>query len=147
MLARLVAALAAGEMSGAVRRLRVVTALYALAALLALFGASFLLLAAFVSAAARWGVTSTALGFGAGFLVLALAVVVGLKIWQGVQARRVHRRRVSDAGVLAGTAALTLLPSLLARSGGLGTLILPLVAVAGYAIYRENAGPGDKDDS
>lgn len=147
MLARLLASFAAGEMSGAVRRWRIVTGLYALAALLALFGASFLLLAAFVSAAARWGVTDAALGFGIGFLVLAGLVVAGLKIWSGIQARRARRRRVSDAGILAGTAALTLLPSLLARSGGLGAIILPLVAVAGYAIYRENTGADEKDDS
>ena len=147
MLARLLASFAAGEMSGAVKRLRVITGLYALSALLALFGASFLLLAAFLEAAARWGVTHAALGFGFGFLALAVLVIAGLKIWSGVQARQARRRRVSDAGVLAGTAALTLLPSLLARSGGLGALILPLAAVAGYAILRENTGSGEKDDS
>lgn len=145
MMARLLASLAAGEVSGVVRRMRIATALYALAAFLGLFGFGFLVLAGFIAASRHWGVIEAALGFGIAFMAMAMVVLVSLKVWSRIQARRARRRRVSDAGVLAGTAALTLLPSLLSRTGRLGTIALPVLAVLGYAIYRENAGR-DPDD-
>lgn len=146
MLARLFASAAAGELSGVARRLKVASALYALAAGLALFGFGFLVLAGFITASQRWGVVEAALGFGIAFSAMAAVVLLGLKIWRRVQLRRARRRRVSDAGMLAGTAALTLLPSLISRTGGLGALALPILAVAGYAIYRENSGPAEAAD-
>ncbi|MCR4267069.1 hypothetical protein [Nitratireductor sp. ZSWI3] len=145
MLARLLASVATGEVSDVLKRLRVSAALYLLAAVLGLFGIGFLVFAAFVVAVDRWGVVTAALGFGIAFLAAAGIVIASLRIWSRVEARRARRRRMSDAGVLAGTAALTLLPTLLARSGGLGTLLLPLLAAAGYAIYRENARTEDPD--
>ncbi|MDS1136617.1 hypothetical protein [Nitratireductor indicus] len=146
MLARLLASFAAGEMSGAVKRLRISAVAYMAAALLALFGAGFLVFAAFILAADRWGAVNAALGFGIAFLAVAGIVLLALKIWTSVQSRRARRRRVSDAGLLAGTAALTLLPSLLARSGKIGGIALPIVAAVGYAIYRENARRSDEDE-
>lgn len=55
MLARLLASFAAGEMSGAVKRLRISAAAFMVAALLALFGTGFLVFAAFILAADKWG--------------------------------------------------------------------------------------------
>ena len=98
MMARLLASLAAGEFSGVVRRLRVATIFYALAAFLGLFGFGFLVLAAFVAASQQWGVIEAALGFGIAFVAMAVVVLVGLKIWGRIQSRRARRRRVSDAG-------------------------------------------------
>lgn len=145
MMARLLASLAAGEFSGVFKRMKVATGFYALAALLGLFGLGFLVLAGFIAASRQWGVIEASLGFGIAFMVMAIIVLVGLKVWSRIQARRARRRRVADAGVLAGTAALTLLPSVLARTGRLGTVALPVLAVLGYAIYRENSGQ-DPDD-
>lgn len=138
MLASLLASMAAGEMTGIARRLKVAAAAYGVAAVLALAGCGFLLLAGFVLAADRWGAVGAATGFGLAFLALAGAMLLGLNL-RG----RAHRRRVLDAGRLAGTAAVVLLPSVLARRGGPAALLLPLLAVAGYAIWRENAAPDD----
>lgn len=145
MLTRLVAALAAGEARDVARRLRIASVLYVLAAVLAVFGGVFLVLAAYIAAAERWGAIAAAAGFGVGFLVLALIVVAALKVWTGMRRRRARRRRAADVGALAGSAALAAVPSLVARSG-LGSLIVPLALIAGYAIYRENAGSGDRDE-
>lgn len=147
MLARLLASFAAGEMSGAVKRLRISAAAFMVAALLALFGTGFLVFAAFILAADKWGAVNAALGFGVAFLAMAGIVLLVLKIWTSAQARRARRRRVSDAGLLAGTAALTLLPSLLARSGKIGGIALPILAAVGYAIYRENTRPADEGET
>ncbi|QZZ37335.1 hypothetical protein KW403_06205 [Nitratireductor kimnyeongensis] len=120
--------------------MKVATGFYALAALLGLFGLGFLVLAGFIAASREWGVLEASLGFGIAFVAMALVVLVSLKVWTRIQVRRARRRRVSDAGVLAGTAALTLLPSVLSRTGRLGTIALPVLAVLGYAIFRENSG-------
>ncbi|MFC5586434.1 hypothetical protein ACFPOD_15065 [Nitratireductor kimnyeongensis] len=132
--------LAAGEFSSVFKRMKVATGFYALAALLGLFGLGFLVLAGFIAASREWGVLEASLGFGIAFVAMALVVLVSLKVWTRIQVRRARRRRVSDAGVLAGTAALTLLPSVLSRTGRLGTIALPVLAVLGYAIFRENSG-------
>ncbi|MEQ9248789.1 MAG: hypothetical protein RLO21_22650, partial [Nitratireductor sp.] len=88
MMARLLASLAAGEVSGVVRRMRVATALYALAAFLGLFGFGFLVLAGFIAASQHWGVIEAALGFGIAFMAMAMVVLVSLKVWSRIQARR-----------------------------------------------------------
>jgi predicted PurR-regulated permease PerM len=43
------------------------------------------------------------------------------------------------------TAALAVLPALLKGRGGLGVILGPVVALAAYAIYRENVKPGPED--
>ncbi|WP_367717365.1 hypothetical protein AB2N04_04590 [Nitratireductor sp. GISD-1A_MAKvit] len=125
------------------RRLKFASAFCALAAGLALFGFGFLVLAGYIAASQRWGAVEAALGFGVAFSAMGAVVLLGLSVWRRIQLRRARRRRASDAGMLAGTAALTLLPALISRTGGLGALALPVLAVAGYAIYRENAGTGE----
>lgn len=144
MLARLLASVATGEVSASLKRARVASMFYALAAFLGLFGIGFLVLAGFIAAADEWGTIEAALGFGLGFVAMALVVLASLRIWTRAEQRRARERRVSDAGVLAGTAALTLLPSLLSRTGKFGALALPVLVAVGYAIYRENSG-GDPD--
>lgn len=130
------------------RRMRLAAVFYLLAALALLCGCGFLIGAAFVVAAERWGAAAAALGFAIGFLVLA-AIIFGCgKLLLHRRTRRRKRQRASDARLLAQTAALTLLP-LLSR-GGARSLLLPLAALASYAIYRENrrsaAPEGDGED-
>ncbi len=146
MLSRLVGSLAAGEMSDMLKRLRTAGLFNLLAALAALCGIGFLIAAAYVAAAQRWGAAPAALGFAVAFLLLATAIYGIGKVLVRRRARKAERRRASDARMLAGTAAVTLLPSILARGGGVGILLAPLVALAGYAIYRENTGARSSHD-
>ncbi|TIS85438.1 MAG: hypothetical protein E5W19_26220, partial [Mesorhizobium sp.] len=55
--------------------------------------------------------------------------------------RREARRRKADMKAIGITAALAVLPTLLKGKGGLGVILGPAVALAAYAIYRENVKP------
>ena len=115
--------------------------LYGLAAILALCGVGFLIGAAYVWLAARYGPLATSLGFGIGFLVVAGLILVAHKLTTRMRSRRRARRRQADMTAVGITAALALLPALAKSKGGLGAIVAPALAVVAYAIYRENAKP------
>ncbi|MGC3974968.1 MAG: phage holin family protein [Nitrospira sp.] len=140
-LVSLISALASGEAMAAVQRARTTAILYGLAAVLALCGFGFLIGAAYIWLAARYGPLATSLGFGLGFLVLAGLILVIHKLTTNMRSRRRARRRQADMTALGVTAALALLPALARSKGGLGAVIAPALAVVAYAIYRENAKP------
>ncbi|MBZ9991470.1 phage holin family protein [Mesorhizobium sp. BH1-1-5] len=140
-LVSLISALASGEAMAAVHRARTTAILYGLAAVFALCGVGFLIGAAYIWLAARYGPLATSLGFGIGFLVLAGLVLVIHKLTTSMRSRRRAKRRQADMTALGVTAALALLPALAKSKGGLGAVIAPALAVVAYAIYRENAKP------
>ena len=115
--------------------------LYGLAAIFALCGVGFLIGAAYVWLAARYGPLATSLGFGIGFLVVAGLILVAHKLTTRMRSRRRARRRQADMTAVGITAALALLPALAKSKGGLGAIVAPALAVVAYAIYRENAKP------
>lgn len=119
--------------------------LYGLAGVFALCGIGFLLGAAYIWLAERYGPLATSLGFGIGFLVLAGLILVIHKLTAGMRARRRARRRKADMTAVGVTAALALLPALAKSKGGMGALLAPAVALVAYAIYRENVKPGSQD--
>ncbi|ESW66086.1 hypothetical protein X769_23510 [Mesorhizobium sp. LSJC268A00] len=147
MLAPLISALASGEAIAAMRRARTAAIVYGLAAVAALCGLGFLLGAAYIWAADRYGSMAACLGFAAGFLVLAGLIVLIHQLAAGTRARRRARRRNADLKALGITAALAVLPALLKGKGGKGVILGPMIALAAYAIYRENVkpDPGDPD--
>jgi hypothetical protein len=145
MLASLISGFAAGETMAAVRRARTAAMVYALAALAALCGVGFLIGAAYVWVAGRYGPITACLGFGVGFLVIAGLLLLIHKLSAGARVRRGARRRNADMKAIGMTAALAVLPTLLKGKGGLGTILGPAIALAAYAIYRENTKP-DIDD-
>lgn len=147
MLAPLISALASGEAIAAMRRARTAAIVYGLAAVAALCGLGFLLGAAYIWAADRYGSMAACLGFAAGFLVLAGLIVLIHQLAAGTRARRRARRRNADLKALGITAALAVLPALLKGKGGKGVILGPMIALAAYAIYRENVKPdrGDPD--
>lgn len=147
MLAPLISALASGEAIAAMRRARTAAIVYGLAAVAALCGLGFLLGAAYIWAADRYGSMAACLGFAAGFLVLAGLIVLIHQLAAGTHARRRARRRNADLKALGITAALAVLPALLKGKGGKGVILGPMIALAAYAIYRENVkpDPGDPD--
>ncbi|MER8629386.1 hypothetical protein NKH55_06330 [Mesorhizobium opportunistum] len=153
LLASLLSGFASGETLAALRRARTAAIVYALAALAALCGLGFLVGAAYIWAAARYGSLAAALGFGVGFLVVASLVLLIHRLMSGARARREAKRRKTDMKAIGVTAALALLPTLLKGTGGLkrgglkgkgglGIILGPAVALAAYAIYRENSKPG-----
>lgn len=147
MLASLISGLASGETVAAMRRARTAAIVYGLALSAALCGLGFLVGAAYIWAAMRYGSLAAALGFGAGFLVLAGLILLIYQISAGSRARRRAQRRNADLKAIGIAAALAVLPTLLKGKGGLGVILGPAVALAAYAIYRENVKPDDPDES
>ncbi|TPL87164.1 hypothetical protein [Mesorhizobium sp. B2-3-12] len=142
LLATLLSGFASGETMAAVRRARSAAIVYAIALLAAFCGLGFLVGAAYIWTAARYGSLAAAIGFGVGFLVIAGLVVLVHSVMSGAQVRREARRRKADMKAMGITAALAVLPTLLKGGlkgkGGLGIILGPAVALAAYAIYREN---------
>ena len=136
MLASLIAAFASGEAMNLVHRAKVATIAYALAALCGLCGLGFLVGAGYIVASRRYGSLEAAIGFGIGFIVLALFILAIRAIAARSRARRARRRGV-DLAAIAGVAAMSVLPTLLKSRAG---IIAPIVALAAYALYRENLG-------
>ncbi|RWL80543.1 MAG: phage holin family protein [Mesorhizobium sp.] len=140
-LVSLISALASGEAMAALQRARITAIIYGLAAIFALCGVGFLLGAAYIWLAARYGPLATSLGFGIGFLVLAGLIIVIHKLTASARAKRRVRRRQADMTAVGVTAALALLPALARSKGGLAAIAAPALAVVAYAIYRENTRP------
>jgi len=140
-LVSLISALASGEAMAALQRARMTAILYGLAAIFALCGVGFLIGAAYIWLAARYGPLATSLGFGIGFLVVAGLILVAHQLTTRMRSRRRARRRQADMTAVGITAALALLPALAKSKGGLGAIVAPALAVVAYAIYRENAKP------
>lgn len=145
MLATLISGLASGETVAAMRRARTAAVVYALAALAAFCGLGFLVGAAYIRAAGRYGSMAAALGFGIGFLLIAGLILLVYTITTGTRARRRVQRRNADIKAIGVAAALAVLPALLKGKGGMGAILGPAIALAAYAIYRENVKPGPDD--
>lgn len=146
MLASLIANLASGETVVALRRARYATIAYTLASIFGMLGLGFLISAGFVWAARRFGHIEAALAFGFGFLVVAGLVLVIHKFAARSRAREYRRKRSSEMMTMSVATALAVLPTLLRSKGGLAAVLGPALAVAAYAIYRENAAPDAADE-
>lgn len=140
-LTSLIAGMASGETAAIVRRARWAAIAYAIAGIAALCGIGFLVGAGYIWAARHYGSLPAALGFGIGFLVLAGLIVLIFRLSAGLRARKRAKQRRTDMTAIGVTAALAVLPSLLRGKSGLGLLLAPAVALAAYAIYKENGGP------
>jgi hypothetical protein len=147
MLASLLAAFASGETFQAARRIRRTVIAYSLAGLALLVALGFAVGAGYIAAARRYGSIEAAVAFAAGFVLLAVVILIANRIISNMRARSIARKRSSELATIGAAAAIAVLPTLLRGKGGLATLLAPALAVAAYAIYRENskAGP-DKGD-
>lgn len=145
MLASLIAGLASGETAAAMRRARLAAIVYVLAGAAVLCGIGFLIAAAFIAAAARYGSIAAALGFGIGFLLLGMVILIVFLLSAGSRKAKREKRRKADMTAIGVTTALTVLPTLLRGKAGLGALLAPAIAAAAYAIYKENTKPDGPD--
>ncbi|GLS30586.1 hypothetical protein SAMN04488498_10397 [Mesorhizobium albiziae] len=146
MLASLLAAFASGETFQVARRLRRAAIAYFLAGLAGLTALGFLVGAGYVAAARAYGSVEAALGFAAGFFLLAIIILIIHRIVAGMRARSIARKRSGELATIATAAAIAVLPTLLRGKGGLTTLLAPVLAVAAYAIFRENSKKGPDPD-
>lgn len=146
MLASLLASLASGETLQAVRRARRAAIAYLLAGAAGLCGIAFLVGALYIFCSERYGSLATATGFGVGFIAIALLILVVHRLTAQSRARRVAEQRKSDLAAMGIAAAIAALPTLARSRVGLGALLAPALAVAAYAIYRENSKPGPGPD-
>lgn len=146
-LASLLISLVTGEAGIVARHIRGAAIAYGTALVAALVGAVFLLLAAYLSLAERFGPINAALGLGAGFLALAGAVLLTYRLTAKRRRRRRVERRKNDLTALAIAAGVAALPELLRSKEGIGALLGPLAAFLAYAVYRENSPkPDDAGD-
>jgi hypothetical protein len=142
MLASLLAAFASGETFQAARRIRRAAVSYLLAGIALLVALGFLIGAGYLAAARRYGTIDAALGFAVVFFLLAAIIAIAHLSVSTLRARSVARKRSTELAAIGAAAALAALPTLLRGKGGLVTLLAPALAVAAYAIYRENSGTG-----
>jgi hypothetical protein len=141
MLASLIAAFVSGEAMNIVHRAKVAAIAYTLAVLCGLCGLGFLIGAGYIVTARRYGDLEAAIGFGVGFILIASLILAVRAIAARSRVRRA-KRRGADLATIAGVAAASALPVLLKSRAG---IIAPIVAVAAYAIYRENLGKKPDD--
>lgn len=146
MLASLLASLASGETLQAIRRARRAAVAYLLAGVVGLLGIGFLIGALYICLSERYGRLETAIGFGVGFILLALLILLVHRLTAESRARRVAERRKSDLTAMGVAAAIAALPTLMRSRVGLGALLAPALAVVAYTIYRENTKPGPDPD-
>ena len=146
MLRTLILLLSSLDPSRAKRRFRRAAIDYAIAGTAFLLGLCFLVIAAFIWAADRWGPMEAALGFGVGFMAIA---AVTMMVHRSVASRRARIRAEAEKSdqlrSFATAAAVAALPAVIRQIGVVGSLALPLAGLAAYAIWRENRSR-DGDD-
>lgn len=142
MLGSLIAAIASGEGKAMLCRARSAAIAYLVAGLLGLCGAVFLIAALFVWAARRLGTVEAALILGIAFLAAAGIVLAIHAIARRGRTRRARRQRDGEFAAMATASAIAALPALLRSRPGPGAVILPLGALAAFAIWRENSKRG-----
>lgn len=143
-LASLIGSIVSGEASEAVGRARRAAILYALAGLLVLTGAGFLVAAGYMTAAREIGALPASLWFGGGFIALALILIGISRLASRARAASEARRRREEKRAIVSAATLALLPALLASSRARElALVVPAIAALAYGVWRENRPDND----
>lgn len=138
------AALLGIEIEAITDRVRTLMIVYAVIGALILTGLIFLLVAAYLALAQFIGPIYSALVLAVAMLLIAGIVLLAIRIGETRRRREIaQRRRSSEAGAFATTAALTALPAIV-RSPSLRLLAIPAVAAAAFVLVR-NARKG-KDE-
>ena len=148
MLAALIQSIVSGETTRAAKRVRRAMIDYVIAGICLGIGLGFLIAAAYIFVAERYGALYTAIGFGLGFIALAGLALIVHRIISGIQAkRRAEEARAAQVQAIAGAAAFAILPALLKGRGGLVSLLAPVAAMVAYAIFKENSDRAGDEDS
>ncbi|MFD2646971.1 phage holin family protein [Devosia albogilva] len=138
------AALLGIEIEAITDRVRTLMIVYAVIGALTLTGLIFLLVAAYLALAQLIGPIYSALVIAVVMLLIAGIVLLAIRMGETRRRREIaQRRRSSEAGAFATTAALTALPAVV-RSPSLRLLAIPAAAAAAFVLVR-NARKG-KDE-
>lgn len=139
MIAALIQSIVSGETTRAAKRVRRAVIDYMIAGICLAIGVGFLIAAAYIFVAERYGPLYTALGFGLGFIALAGVALIVHRIIAGIRAkRRAEEARAAQLQALAGATVFAILPALLKGRGRLLSLLAPVAAMVAYAIIKEN---------
>lgn len=142
MLRTVLLAVAGANLRRKVDQLRRAALFYVLAGITFALGLVFLLIAAFIFFAERYGALPAALGFGGGFVMLAVLILAIYSLSGNRPSPRLEREeRADQMKAMATAVAIGAAPAILRSTGILGAVVLPAIAVLGYAIYRENQAP------
>ena len=139
MLGALLGGLASGETKLALRRAKLAALVYGFAAVCFLCGIGFFVGAGYIFASQRYGSYHAALGFGGGFVALALLALAIFKLTARRRARRIAAFRKSEISALAAASGIAVASNLLRSRAGIGLLATPLVGYIAYQIIKENA--------
>lgn len=146
MLTSLIAGLASGETLFALRRARRAAIVYILAGAAFMCGAGFFVGAFYIWLSTRYGKLEAALGMGAGFVTVAIVILLIDRMTARSRAVKAAERRKSDLTAFGVATAVAVLPGLLRSRAGLAAALGPALALAAYAIYRENRKPRPGND-
>lgn len=147
MLRTLFEGLAGIDAKRAANRFRRALIDFAIAGAALLIGLAFLVAAAFIYAAGRYEPGPAALGFGFGFILLSAIILLVHRTLSALRARREREDdRRDQIKSLATAVVIAAAPALIRSTGIVGAVVLPLAAIAAYAIYRENSRPGNGTD-
>ncbi len=133
LLTPLLTSLAAGEVGLAVSRAKHSAIFAVVIAVLAGIGLIFLLIAAYIALAARYGDLHSALILAGSAFGLAVIAYVIMKISAAAARKRQHDRAKVDTSTLLTIVALAVAPTVL-RSRALLALAVPLVALGGLSL-------------
>ena len=124
------------------RRIRRAVIDFAFAGVAFLMGFGFLIAAGFIYTAERYGGFYAALWFGFGFLAISATILIAHRVIAAMRTRRRKREERSDRlRSMATAAAVAAAPALIRSAGWVGTVVIPLAAIAAYVIYQENRRP------
>lgn len=137
------AALFGLELENVAARAKAAAILYGLMGLFLLGAAIFLTVAGYIALADLFSPVIAALILSGIFLLLALALYLGMLLSRGRERRAIaERRRSSESSAFLTTAALTALPVFL-KSPMIVKLGLPAAAITAIALLRENNSSDD----
>jgi len=146
MFGALLGTLASGEMALALRRAKLAAIFYALIVVFALCGIGFLIGAGYIFAADRYGSFHAALGFGGGFIILALLLWIIFKLSAPRRAKRRAAFRKNEISAMAAASGIAVASNLLRSRAGIGLLATPLIGYLAYQIIKENTSEPPSDD-
>lgn len=141
MFPRLIASVLTGEARQVAGRVKAAAIAYALAGVLILIGAGFLVGALYIYLRSAYGAQIAALVMSGGFVGAGLVVLLIYLFVSSSRARRRKQRWRDEMSGVAAASLLALAPALLRGRSPASLIGLPLAAILAAHIYRENFAP------
>ncbi|QND51022.1 hypothetical protein HB779_03295 [Phyllobacterium sp. 628] len=144
LLAPLLTSVASGEFGSAIGRAKRRAVFLVLIGIVSAIGLIFLLLAAYIALAERFGNLHAALILAGGAFAIALLAYIVMKISEMIVRKRERQRSKIDTSALLTIAALAAAPTVL-KSRGLLMLAVPIVAFTGLSLLTKKNKSSSND--